>query len=446
MTPCGEPQASLGTCGPESEIGHTVASVGLGPDPYTITGGRVFLTASYKGAPYGLSIAEPAKAGPFDLGSGPCDCVVVRSKIEIDPHTSALTVTSDPLPTMLQGIPVQLKHVNVTIDRPGFTFNPTNCSQLPITATITGEQGASAPESVPFEVANCATLPFKPGFSASTQAKTSKVDGASLVVKVTQKPGEANIHKVGLQLPKVLPSRLSTLQKACTEAQFNANPAGCPPGSVIGTATAHTPVLQAPLTGPAYLVSHAGAAFPDVEYVLQADERGGDIEIILDGKTQIRQGITYSHFETVPDAPISSFETDLPEGAHSIFSTEYPGRTNLCALNLAMPTTIVGQNGAQITQSTKIAVSGCRTITISTRRLSGRSVTLAFKLTKRGTVTITAAGLKRYRKTLSAGIHQIKVALSKTGLSLRPRHRKIKIQVALRSGKKTASASTSLKL
>ncbi len=336
--------------------------------------------------------------------------------------------------------------MNVEINRPEFMLNPTDCSQLQVTGTLTGERGATAPLSVPFEVGNCATLPFKPGFSASTQAKTSKVDGASLVVKVTQKPGEANIHRVDLELPKVLPSRLSTLQKACTEAQFNANPAGCPPGSVIGTATAHTPVLQAPLTGPAYLVSHAGAAFPDVEYVLQADERGGDIEIILDGKTQIRQGITYSHFETVPDAPISSFETDLPEGAHSIFSTEYPGRTNLCALNLAMPTTIVGQNGAQITQSTKIAVSGCRTITISTRRLSGRSVTLAFKLTKRGTVTITAAGLKRYRKTLSAGIHQITVALSKTGLSLRPRHREIKIQVALRSGKETASASTSLKL
>ena len=436
----GAPEQANPSCPAASQLGTVQTGAGPGEKPFYV-GGKVYLTGPYKGAPFGLVEIVPVLAGPFDLGT-----VVVRQTIDVDPHTAQVTADSNPLPTIIDGIPLRLRTVHVEINRPEFMLNPTDCSQLQVTGTLTGEQGASAPLSVPFEVGNCATLPLKPGFSASTQAKTSKVDGASLVVKVTQKPGEANIHKVGLQLPKVLPSRLSTLQKACTEAQFNANPAGCPPGSVIGTATAHTPVLQAPLTGPAYLVSHAGAAFPDVEYVLQADERGGDIEIILDGKTQIKKGITYSHFETVPDAPISSFETDLPEGPHSIFSTEYPGRTNLCALNLAMPTTIVGQNGAQITQSTKIAVSGCRTITISTRRLSGRSVTLAFKLTKRGRVTITAAGLKRYRKTLSAGIHQITVALSKTGLSLRPRHREIKIQVALRSGKETASASTSLKL
>ncbi len=446
VTPCREPQASLGTCGPESEVGHTTVSAGLGPDPYTIPGGKVFITGPYKGAPFGLSIAAPAKAGPFDLGSGPCDCVVVRSKIEIDPYTSALTITSDPLPTMLQGIPLQLKHVNVTIDRPGFTLNPTNCSQLAVTGTITGEQGASASESVPFEVANCATLPFKPGFSASTQAKTSKLDGASLVVKVTQKPGEANIHTVDLQLPVALPSRDSTLNKACTEAQFNANPAGCPLGSVIGTATAHTPVLQVPLTGPAYLVSRGGAAFPDVEYVLQADERGGDVEIVLDGKTQIKKAVTYSHFETVPDAPISSFETDLPEGPHSIFSTERPGVTNLCALSLFMPTTMVGQNGAQVTQSTKIAVTGCSPVTISRRKLAGRSVMLEFNLTTKGTVTVTGQGLKRYHKTLGAGSRQINVALSSAGISMYGHRGTIKIKVALRSATLTSSATTSLKL
>lgn len=400
VTPCPEPQASEGTCGPESEIGHTVASVGLGPDPYTITGGRVFLTASYKGATYGLSIAEPAKAGPFDLGSGPCDCVVVRAKIEVDPHTSALTVTSDPLPTMLQGIPVQLKQVNVTIDRPGFTFNPTNCSQLPITATITGEQGASTPASVPFEVANCATLPFKPAFAAFTQAKTSKEDGASLRVKVTQKSGEANIHKVDLELPRVLPSRNSTLNQACTEAQFNADPAGCPPGSVIGMATARTPVLQAPLTGPAYLVSHGGAAFPDVEYVLQADERGGEVEIVLDGKTQIKKGITYSHFETVPDAPISSFETDLPEGPHSIFSTENPGRTNLCAQKLVLPLTISGQNGAVVNQAPRIEVTGCRyALSVSSHSITNRTLTLHIVVPAAGKLTASGTGLKSTYKS-----------------------------------------------
>ncbi len=437
---CPEAQAQAGTCAAQSQIGTTTVSAGPGSDPFYVSG-NVYLTGPYRGAPFGLSIVVPAVAGPFNLGN-----VIVRAAIDIDRDTSALTITSDPLPQTVDGIPLQMRTVNVNVNREGFIFNPTNCQPLAIDGTLTSAQGVRVPVSSHYEAANCATLPFKPGFTVATRAKTSKANGASLVVKVTQKPGEANIHKVDLQLPKVLPSRLSTLQKACTETQFNTNPSGCPAGSVVGTATARTPVLQAPLTGPAYLVSHGGAAFPDLEYVLQADERGGDVEIILDGKTQIKKGITYSHFETVPDAPISSFETVLPEGPHSVLSTENPGVTNLCALNLVVPTTIVGQNGAQITQSTKIAVTGCSPITISRRKLTGRSVMLAFNLTTKGTVTVTGQGLKRYRKSLGAGSRQIKVALSNAGISMHGHHRTIEIKVALRSATKTSSATTTLKL
>src|SRR6202035_3675657 len=125
---CGNAQADAGTCGPESLIGHTTVSVGVGGDPYTVTGGEVFITEGYDGAPYGLSIVNPAKAGPFDLGK-----VVVRAKIEVDPTTAQLTITTDAtgpykIPTILDGIPLQIQHVNVSIDKPGFTFNPTNCN------------------------------------------------------------------------------------------------------------------------------------------------------------------------------------------------------------------------------------------------------------------------------------------------------------------------------
>jgi hypothetical protein len=435
---CGEEQANAGTCSSASQIGHTTVGAGAGSDPiYLPVAGQapnpVYLTTGYKGAPFGLSVVVPAIAGPFNLGT-----VVVRAAINVDPHTSQITITSDPLPTILDGIPLQVRTVNVTVDRAGFMFNPTNCEALSVGATITSTQGATAGVSSQFEAANCANLPFKPAFSASTQAKTSKANGASLVVKVAQKPGEANIHKVNLQLPLALPSRLTTLQKACTEAQFNSNPAGCPPGAVVGTATALTPVLSVPLTGPAYLVSHGGAAFPDVVFLLQ----GEGVRIDLVGNTDIKKGITFSRFETVPDAPISSFETSLPEGPHSVLAAN----GSLCSQKLVMPTTIVGQNGAQVTQSTKITASGCKAVTISKRRLAGKSVVLSFLLTAKGTVTVTGPGLKRYRKTLAAGSHQITVALSKTGLSERRRHRKITINVALRSGAKVSGSTTRLKL
>src|SRR4029077_2162586 len=294
---CPEPEAStrsLTACGPQSLLGETAVAAGPGEEPYWVKGGKVYLTGPYENAPFGLKIVVPAVAGPFNLGetNGVPDGTpeVVRARINVNPTTGQVTVTSDPLPTKLQGIPLDIHTVDVIVNRPGFIFNPTNCAALATTGMLGSTTGTNIPVSSGFGATNCASLPFKPSFTASTQAHTSKANGASLTVNVAQKPGEANIHKVDLQLPLILPARLTTLQKACTDAQFNTNPAGCPEASDIGNAIATTPVLKTPLTGPAYLVSHGGAAFPDVEFVL----KGEGVEIVLDGNTDIKKGITYS--------------------------------------------------------------------------------------------------------------------------------------------------------
>jgi hypothetical protein len=360
---CGEPLAAKGECSPSSQIGHTTVQSGAGAEPLTLPQAGepqdpVYLTTAYNGAPYGLSIVVPAKAGPFNLGT-----VVVRAAISIDPHTAQLTITSDALPTILEGVPLDIRAVNVMIDRGGFMFNPTNCSPLGLGGTIGSTEGASAPVASPFEAVNCATLPFKPVLSASTGGRASKASGASLDVKVLAKGGpqqgggEANIRSVKVDLPKQLPSRLTTLQKACVNAVFEANPAGCPAASNVGTATVSTPILAQPLRGPAYLVSHGGAAFPDLEIVLQ----GEGITLILDGKTDIKKGITTSTFSSVPDAPISSFELQLPTGKYSVFAANLPAsaKYDFCGRSLTMPTLITGQNGAVVKQSTKLAVAGC---------------------------------------------------------------------------------------
>ncbi len=347
---CPEPQAQAGTCGEESLIGHTIVSAGLGNDPYTVTGGKVFITGPYKGAPFGLSIVNPAKAGPFDLGS-----VVVRAQIRVDPHDAHLTIVSDPLPTILDGIPLQLQHVQVTVERPeGFTFNATNCDPKQIVGTLGSSEGATASVSTRYQVTNCADLAFRPKFSVSTAGKTSRANGASLHVKLTYPTGpyDANIARVKVELPKRLPSRLTTLQKACPAATFEANPAACPAASLIGSATATTPVLPVPLTGPAYFVSHGGEAFPSLIVVLQ----GYGVTVDLVGSTFIsKQGITSSTFKTVPDVPVGSFELTLPEGRYSALAAN----GNLCKAALSMPTEFVGQNGVAVHQSTKIRATGC---------------------------------------------------------------------------------------
>jgi hypothetical protein len=350
---CPEPTASQGACGAGSLIGHTTVAVGAGPDPLWVQGGEVFLTGPYKGAPFGLSVVVHAIAGPFNLGN-----VVVRAAISVDPHTAQPTISSDPLPRVLDGVPVQIKTVNVTIDRPGFMFNPTSCDPLAVTGTLTSTQGATAGVSSRFQAADCASLGFHPSFTASTKAATSKKNGASLTVKVAYPAGsQANIRSTAVVLPKQLPARLTTIQQACPEATFAANPASCPAGSNIGTATASTPVLAGALSGPAYLVSHGGAAFPDVTLVLQ----GEGVTLVLVGSVDIKHGITSSTFASLPDAPISSFELNLPEGPHSGLTAVLPAKAkgSLCGTSLTMPTTITGQDGARITQNTSIAVTGC---------------------------------------------------------------------------------------
>jgi hypothetical protein len=253
------------------------------------------------------------------------------------------------------GIPLQIKHVNVTINRPGFTFNPTDCNPMAITGTLTSSEGASSALSVPFQVTNCASLAFTPKVTASTAGKTSKANGASLHVSVSYPAGsmghQANVGSAKVALPKQLSARLSTLQQACTAKQFEANPAGCPAASLVGSARVLTPILPVPLTGPVYFVSHGGEEFPSLIIVLQ----GYGVTVDVVGTTAIKKGVTSNTFRDVPDAPFSSFEVTLPQGKDSALAAN----GNLCTSKLGLPNAFNGQNGASIHQTTPITVTGC---------------------------------------------------------------------------------------
>ncbi len=358
---CSDAAASAGSCPESTRIGSVESGAGPGPTPFFLPG-RVYLTGPYKGGPFGLAVVVPAIAGPFDLGT-----VVVRSSLRIDPNDAHVTAVSDPLPRILDvggsngetsGFPLRLRRVDVTIDRPDFTLNPTSCAAMAVKGTLTSANGAIAGVSSRLQVGDCAALAFKPKFAASTQAHTSKAGGASLRVTVRSAPGQANIGRVKVDLPRQLPSRLTTLQKACLASRFEANPASCPEASAVGRAVAHTPLLFNPLSGPAYLVSHGNAAFPDLEIVLQGEN---GITLTLDGKTDIKKGITSSNFSTLPDAPISSFELTLPTGPHSALATNLPSKAkrSMCGQHLVMPTDITAQSGAVVKQTTRVAVTGC---------------------------------------------------------------------------------------
>ncbi len=370
------------SCPASSLIGTVTTATGPGSEPFSVTG-NAYLTGPYNGAPYGIAVIVPAIAGPFDLG-----VVVIRQALFIDPNDAHVTDVSDPFPTIRDGIPLRIQRVDVDLNRENFTLNPTSCEVKTITATATSITGTHAPLSSRYQAGGCASLPFHPELSASTSGRTSKANGASFNVKIGFHAGEANIHRVELTIPSVLPSRLTTIQKACRDTVFNVNPASCPPESLIATASARTPLLPDPLSGPVYFVSHGGAAFPDTEIVLQGD----NVKLILDGHTDIKKGVTYSRFETVPDAPVSSFEFKAPEGRYSIFGAF----GNLCQKQINAPTRITAQNGAVFSQETPVEVENCpNTLSVLSHRVRGRSLTLTVAVPGAGTLIATGKGLSK---------------------------------------------------
>jgi hypothetical protein len=344
VTQCPEPQASKGECPGTSEIGKVVVSAGAGSRPYGFHG-SVYLTGPYGGAPFGLSVVVPAVAGPFNLGN-----VITRGTLNIEPYTARVVATTN-VPTIVKGIPLRLKGISVEINKQGFLQNPTNCGVLQTETTLTSTLGATQSLLSPFQVNSCNRLAFKPTFGSATGAKTSKAKGASLETTINVPAGDANVKSMFVQLPRQLPSRLTTLQKACPEATFASNPYHCPSGSFVGGVRANTPTLAAKLKGPAILVSHGGRAFPDLDLLLE----GEGVRVILVGNTNIKYGITTTTFAAPPDVPVTSITVNLPVGAHSALTAN----GNVCASKLTMPTTIVAQNGTTFKQNTAIRITNC---------------------------------------------------------------------------------------
>ncbi len=433
---CEEPQAAGGTCSPASQIGLVSVTAGAGKSPFAFSG-PVYLTGPYNGAPYGLSIVVPAVAGPFNLGN-----VVTRAAITVDPYTSRVTVTGS-LPRIVQGVPLRLQRVTIAITKQNYLLNPTNCGVLATESTVSGfTPGSTAVAtqnlSSPFQVNNCGALAFKPSFKAKTNAKTSKANGASLETTINIGAGQTNFKTVMVQLPKQLPSRLTTLQKACSEAVFAANPFKCPSGSFVGGARANTPVLPGKLRGPAILVSHGGAAFPDLDLVMEAN----GVRVILAGNTNITKGVTTTTFAMLPDVPVSSVTVNLPIGSHSAVTAN----GSLCINTLAMPTTLIGQNGFKVKVNTKVAVAACP-VRIAGQKVIGNTAYVTVQTYSAGRISGSGSNLATvYRKLGKAEkTATLKVPLSRGG-QRKGRPLKVKLRVGFvpkaKGGARSASTTT----
>jgi hypothetical protein len=350
---CPDAQAAAGTCSSASQIGTTSVGAGDGSAPtYVPQPGKpptaVYLAGPYKGAPYSLSVVVPAQAGPYDLGT-----VVVRAALQVNPLTTQVTVESDPIPTILKGVPLRIQAINVNVDRPGFIVAPTNCEPMKVTSTVTSVEGAVAHPSSRFQVGNCAVLGFKPSLALSMAGSTTRTGHPALTAVLTAPAGEANIAKTSVLLPPTEFIDNAHIKNPCTRVQFNAN--ACPAGSILGTAVAYTPLLDKPLEGPVYFRSNGGEReLPD----LVAD-LNGQIHVVLVGfidsvqKKGSESSRVRTRFQSIPDAPVSKFVLKLKGGKKGLLQNN----TDLCRAANQANVQMVGQNGADHNFSSAIKSS-----------------------------------------------------------------------------------------
>jgi hypothetical protein len=334
------------SCPQASEVGTVTIGAGAGPNPYYVQG-HAYLAGPYKGAPLSLVIVTPAVAGPFDLGT-----VVVRAALFVNPETAQITVKSDEIPHILEGIPLDVRSIAVSVDRSGFTLNPTNCEAQSITGSAVAVGGSEASLSNRFQVGECGALPFKPKLKLRLKGATGRIGHPALTAVLTAKPGEAGIGRAQVNLPHGEFLDQGNLNKTCTKPVLLAGQ--CPASTVYGHATAWTPLLEKPLEGNVYLVGGYGYKLPAL-----VAELNGQIRILLVGKVDSgkNKGIRNT-FELVPDAPVEKFVLEMKGGKkYGLLENS----ENLCTAtkaNRQANVRFTGQNG-KVTQYKPVVANQC---------------------------------------------------------------------------------------
>jgi hypothetical protein len=337
------------SCPASSLIGHTQAGYGVG-GVLAYAPGALYLGGPYHGAPLSTVAIDSATIGPFDLG-----VVVVRSAIRIDPRTAQASIDSagsDPIPHILEGIPLHLRDIRVNVDRPDFTRNPTSCDRMAVSSTL-GGAGADpfnlADDSIAvstqrFQVLNCTLLDFKPSLSLRLGASAHSAY-PSLRATYAARPGDANLSGVSVSMPPAVFLAQNHIDTVCTRVQFARD--ACPAGSIYGHARALTPLMDEALEGPVYLRS-SRTAVPD----LVAELRGRGIEIEVPGRIDSSRGGLRANFEGLPDAPVTKFVLTMPGGKRGLLQNGQ----DLCRAKPRANARFVAQSNATFVAHAKLTV------------------------------------------------------------------------------------------
>jgi hypothetical protein len=355
----GRQEQETPSCPVASQIGTANSAAGAGSRPLN-TPGKVYLAGPYKGAPVSLEVVVPAVSGPYDLG-----VVAVRAAAYVNPITAQITTVSDPIPQILEGVPLRLRTILVNLDRPGFARNPTNCNPFAIQSSLFGDEGAVGNSSAFYQVANCSSLEFGPKLQLNLKGSVKRRGHPAIQAVLTTNPGEADLAGTTVTMPKTLLLDNAHIGNVCTRVQFAAQQ--CPDASVLGSATAESPLLDQPLSGPVYLRS-SSHELPDLVVALH-----GQINIELDASIDTTKSEALrASFQNIPDAPVSRFVLNLAGGSKGLLVSSQ----NYCKAPGKAEVSILGQNGVIVDRHSRLG-SACAKSSKKKRHrhvLSARSV------------------------------------------------------------------------
>jgi hypothetical protein len=337
----GSAETASSSCPPDSLVGVASITSGSGPEPLHIDGGKAFLAGPYHGAPLSLAVITPATAGPFDLGT-----VVVRVALFLDPKTAQVTAGTDPIPHIYGGAPLDVRSVAVRVNRPEFALNPTDCSPFAFEGTLKGGGAnpadpasfTSVAASSPFQVSGCENLGFKPKLFLRAFGGTKRTQKPKFRAILVARPGDANISRAVVTLPKAVILEQASISNVCTRVQYAANQ--CPASSIYGFAEAVTPLLDGPLKGPVYLRSNPEHELPDLVAALN-----GQVNVEVSGVTDTtKSGRLRNTFDMVPDVPVSKFSLTVRGGKHGLLVNSH----DLCRHKIFSRLELTGHNGAHL--------------------------------------------------------------------------------------------------
>jgi hypothetical protein len=335
---CPAAAAATNACPPGSRIAGVLAEVGSGPSPAALHG-NVYVTDSYRRAPFGLLMEFPAAIGPFDLGT-----IAMRGRADLDSHSGRLTLSMDSLPEQLEGVPIRFQSIALNMDRSGLVRNPTSCSPRTTDATLESQGGAVVTVTSPLELTGCNRLGFKPGVKMEFIGRRGlHRDGhPGLRVVLRSRQGDTNLRGMKLSLPPALGFAVSGLKEICSRR--DATEGTCPSASRVGTARARTSLLSEPLSGAVYVAQPKGNGPPDLWISLAAL----GVHVSLRGKTSSTpDGQFVTKLGGMPDIPLSELTMQLGDGESRILSLAVSPCANGHPRRLAPTVVLEGQSGAR---------------------------------------------------------------------------------------------------